>query len=138
MVVRTHGDDRGQMLATGAVVVAITLIAVVTLFNGAVSSGGAGSRTAADAAASAEVHNETVASDMQQLTDRFPEAGNATEFRGNVQSYNEQYNRIHATRTSAWISVRVIGGNTANPRFRFSYESPELSYSNTFEVNKNS
>jgi len=136
MVARSSGDDRGQLLATGAVVIAITLIAVVALYNSAVSSGGAGSRTATNAAASAEIHDETVASDMQQLTDRFPGAGNATEFRENVQSYNEQYNRIHTTRTSAWISVRVIGGNTSNPRFRFSYVSPELSYNNTFNVNK--
>jgi len=139
MVARSSGGDRGQLLATGAVVIAITLIAVVALYNGAVSSGGASSRTATDAAASAEIHNKIIKEDMQELTGQIKKLSDDVDadLEANVTDYSEQYAKVHAANAPALVTVTV---NTAPSNemyiFIFGYDSPELSYSSKFYIRK--
>ena len=117
-------DERGQVMLAGAVLIAITLITVVVLLNGAVLAGGADGGTG-DATEEAQKHRATVEADMTELANH---SGGLNET--NVNAYSAQYARLHAAGTPASIVVSRV----SDTKVRFVYESPELSYNTEIEV----
>jgi hypothetical protein len=119
--------DRGQLLVSGAVVIAITLIAVVSLCSTAISSGNANSRAATDAAETADMHRQIVEDDLAELA----ASGSGCSVPGSesIAAYVEQYNRIHGLSEPAVVDVVIENPDEIKETtFTFTYDSPQIHY----------
>lgn len=126
------GPGRGQLVLAGSVVVAVAVIGVAVLLNGAMYSDAvAGDDRPREAVRSAETYERVVAADLHRLVNTTGGADGPPAvpvLRRNVSIYQDRLAASAARSASASLDVRLVRADPPQYTFVFVFDTPELHY----------